>query len=330
MIEDDQIQHVRNCVHARDAWQALKDFHERDTPGSKVRVLRTIMKQRADESSDVEAHVNYMNELFQKLLALGDELKPEFFMCATLLGSLPSSYDSLITALEARSETELTSSFVRSKIIEEYRRRKERDVSLCTSEETAMKISTMKSIRCYFCKHKGHRQSECTEFEKWKQRKGLSSDSNKTKLKANIVEHDTDSHELLFLVGKTNGWILDSGATCHISCKREWFIDFDEKHSESVCVANEHMVKASGRGKILVNFLNNSGASTRVIMKNVLYVPSIGSNLISVKQLTNKGFKVQFHKDTCEISMDHDIRQIAVGDIVENLYSMRTVNKINQ
>lgn len=89
MIEDDQIQHVRNCVHARDAWQALKDFHERDTPGSKVRVLRTIMKQRADESSDVEAHVNYMNELFQKLLALGDELKPEFFHVCNITWFFP-------------------------------------------------------------------------------------------------------------------------------------------------------------------------------------------------------------------------------------------------
>lgn len=85
------------------------------------------MRQRVDENSDMEAHVNRMNELFQQLLALGDELNPEFIMSATLLGSLPSSYDGLITALEARSETELSSSFVRSKIIEEYRRRKDRD-----------------------------------------------------------------------------------------------------------------------------------------------------------------------------------------------------------
>lgn len=36
MIEDDQIQHVRNCLHARDAWQALKDFQKRDAPDNKV------------------------------------------------------------------------------------------------------------------------------------------------------------------------------------------------------------------------------------------------------------------------------------------------------
>lgn len=157
----------------------------------------------------------------------------------------------------------------------------------------------------------------------------MSGDSNKSKWKANVVEHDTDSSELLFLVGQDNGWILDSGATCHISCKREWFIDLDTKHSENVCVANGQMVKASDRGKILVNFFNSSGTPTRVMMENVLYMPSIGSNLISVKQLTSKGFKVDFHGETCQINMGNGNRQITVGDIVGNLYCIRIANKVN-
>lgn len=65
LIDDDQIQHVRNCTHAKDAWMPLKNFHEVNTPGSKVRILREIMRQRADEDTDMETHVNRMNELFQ-------------------------------------------------------------------------------------------------------------------------------------------------------------------------------------------------------------------------------------------------------------------------
>lgn len=41
------------------------------------------MRQRADENSDMEVHVNRMNELFQQL-TLGDELNIEFIMSATL------------------------------------------------------------------------------------------------------------------------------------------------------------------------------------------------------------------------------------------------------
>jgi len=55
---------------------------------------------RESESGDAEVHVNKMHELFQKLLALGTEIKPEFFMYGTLLAILlPSSYDALVTTL---------------------------------------------------------------------------------------------------------------------------------------------------------------------------------------------------------------------------------------
>lgn len=288
------------------------------------------MRQRADENSDMEAHVNRMNELFQQLLALGDELKPEFILSATLLGSLPSSYDGLITALEARSETELSSSFVRSKIIEEYRRRKDRDNG-GQGESHVLKFSntgaTKKSTTCYFCKRNGHYRNECDEYAKWKAEKGIPGNQNKSK--ANIVKSDDASDEFLFLVGRVNGWILDSGATCHVSCKRENFIEFDGTHSEKVSVANGQEVRASGRGKVAVVLVNGNSTTAKVTIEDVLYVPSIGGNLISVKRLTEKGFKVEFSGNTCEIRTKDNNRQIAVSDIVGNLYQMRVANEVN-
>lgn len=52
------------------------------------------------------------------MLALGEETTEDFIFSATLLGSLPESYDNLISAQDARDE-ELTSSFVCSKVIAE-------------------------------------------------------------------------------------------------------------------------------------------------------------------------------------------------------------------
>lgn len=67
-----------------------------------------------------------MNELFQKLLALVDAFEPQFLLSAMLLGSLPASYDSLVAVLQSREE-ELTVNFVCSKVIDEFKRRKERN-----------------------------------------------------------------------------------------------------------------------------------------------------------------------------------------------------------
>lgn len=288
-IEDSQIQHIRNCTTAVDAWNALKEVHEKDTHSNRVRLLRLIMKEHLEEGGDAEAHVNRMNELFQKLLALGTELKPEFFMCATLLATLPSSYDPLVTALEARNEIELTSPYVRSKIIEEYKRRKERDSS--ASDTTALKVNSnlnrSKEFHCFFCKEEGHIRRNCSKYKEWLKKK-----SDNTQ-KANAVEEATSNTvwvnnegELLFAVGESDfDWIMDSGATCHIVCKKDNFVNLTE-HEELVSVADKRKVLAIGKGSIVVNTINQDGKIKTVKLENVLYAPDIGGNLISVK-LTN-------------------------------------------
>lgn len=53
----------------------LEDFHEKDIPGNRVFCLRSIIRQRLEEGDDVEAHENKMNDLFQRLLPLGDDIK---------------------------------------------------------------------------------------------------------------------------------------------------------------------------------------------------------------------------------------------------------------
>lgn len=222
------------------------------------------MNQRIDENGDIEQYVSKLNELFQKLLALSNEIKPEFFMSATLLGSLPSSYDNLITALEARNEDDLTSAFVRSKIIEEYRRRKERDGHNIDSTVLKVTYNQIQKSSCKFCKKPGHVQKDCHKFTKW-----LENKRNRTD--ANLIEQSTSSYDdVLFVVGKMDGWILDSGATCHISCCKNLFETLNIKHREKVSVANGNEVVSSGRGSIIVDFVNDNGVSTKVTICEVL------------------------------------------------------------
>lgn len=127
------------------------------------------MTQRLDENGDVETHVNRMNELFQKLLAFGDTLKPEFILSATILGSLPESYDGLVQALEARIE-ELTANLVCSKVIAEYKRRSDRKHG-GFEDSTAMRVSVNRKIVCYFCKEDGHMKRNCEKYKTWLQKK---------------------------------------------------------------------------------------------------------------------------------------------------------------
>lgn len=319
-VEDDQIQHIRNSATAKHAWNALKDFHEKDSPSNRAYILRTIMSQRLEEGGNVEAHITKINELFQKLLAFSDDIKPEFLMSATIMASLPASYDNLVVALEARHEEDLTSNLVSSKLIAEYKRRAERQQIEGDNVALKLNLSSRKDeVSCYFCKKQGHVKRNCSKYIEWLQKK--EKDVEHT---ANLAKTKSD-HQFLFATSITDGWILDSGATCHIASSKDRFIKFDPSHRETVLVANGQKANTAGKGTIHVNFVNKTGQIASVEIENVLYVPSIKGNLISVKQLSDKGYAVNFSNRQCEISLGNV--QVAIGDIDNNLYKLREPNR---
>lgn len=233
-----------------------------------------------------------MNELFQRFMAFDEDNNPEFILSSALLGSLPESYDGLVTALEARSE-QLTSSLVCSKVIAEYKRRKERNKE--NNEEVALRVgapATGGEINCFFCKGKGHYKKNCEKYKKWlikKQQEGSQV--------ANLTESCDNGAVVEFLFSTAvidGGWIVDSGATCHIVGSRNSFINFNKDHREKVYVANGHQVTAIGKGTVCVNFVTKNGDTSAVRITDVLYVPNIKGNVISVKRLADKGYTVNF------------------------------------
>lgn len=329
-IADCQIQHIRNCKTAKEAWNALENIHQQDTPGSRVRILRNIMSQRATDDDNIEEHINRVNELFQKLFALGEELKPDFLMSATFLGSLPCSYDSLITALEARDEKSLTPTLVKAKVIEEYRRRSERDGM--STECSALKVTHKANKKfCTFCKKVNHVRDECHKYTKWlakKQQKGdnKNDSSGNSNNNANVVQSVSDErHESIFVVGKATGWLADSGCTTHISKSMDFFVDFDKNHREIVSVANGHEETAKGKGTVILYTVNNKGESSKITMNNVLYVPEVECSLLSVRRLDEKGFKTTFGNRQCMIKKNGI--QYAVGDLKGGQYVLRLRNE---
>ena len=321
LVEDGQLVHIRRASSARDAWLALKTYHEKSTLSHKVHLMRKICNLKLEEGADVQNHINQMTELFDKLRDIGEELLSETWRVAMLLSSLPRSYDTLITALETRPEADLTYDLVQSKLLEEFSRRNEPSTE---TKESALKISDKREKNCFFCKEKGHFKKDCIQYKKWKSKSSKSRVDQSQAHKANKVE---TSPEFLFMVSKdVGGWIIDSGATCHISSNKRFFTDLNMKHHEKINVANGNEVKTEGRGSGTIQFLNQNSEVSSVTLHNVLYIPEIGGNLLSVRKLAEEGFTVDFKKDLCEIK--HKGRQVAVADLQSSLYKLREYNKV--
>lgn len=189
--------------------------------------MRRICAKKFPEGKNMERHMTEFYELFQRLADLGENALADNWRVAIILSSLPKSYDSMISALEVRCEDELTLSLVQSKLLDEYKRRF-KDGGEANNGKA---LHTTDSKTCNFCKKSGHMKSECGKFKRFQERKSNSdksenSDSNKND-KAHVTTESkrTVGNETLFLLSPLykNEWIIDSGATSHITGNQRFF-----------------------------------------------------------------------------------------------------------
>ena len=83
-------------------------------------------------------------------------------------------------------------------------------------------------------------------------------------------------------------WVLDSGCTRHMTYDRSLFKDY-EHYRGSVTLADGKSVDAMGRGSIILPI---EGKKTAV--PDVILVPELGYNLLSISQLADRGISTIF------------------------------------
>ncbi|GBO07412.1 Retrovirus-related Pol polyprotein from transposon TNT 1-94 [Araneus ventricosus] len=170
-IEDSQIIHIKYETTAKATWNKLKTIHERSNLSSKLFLLRKLYATKMSEDGNMNEHIAQMLELIDKLKAVGEEIKDDH-IAALLLVSVPKSYDTLITALEARPENELTPELIKNKLTDEYNRRKEQDSdrNLAQAFKTNVSFKSRNQNKndkfCTFCKKPGHSRDFCYHLNK--------------------------------------------------------------------------------------------------------------------------------------------------------------------
>ena len=119
-------------------------------------------------------------------------------------------------------------------------------------------------------------------------------------------------------------WIFDSGATSHM-CRRKNILVDSKDVFQKINVANnaESSVVATGSVKLDADVV---GESCQLAMSNVLCVPDLALNLLSVSKICKNGYSVLFNENSCEVRSKDD-EQVAVGSQVGGLYKLCLVEK---
>ena len=136
--------------------------------------------------------------------------------------------------------------------------------------------------RCSNCNKLGHRTEKCRQY--------CTTCKNK--------EHWTDQCRVVKSANATSSgqWIVDSGATDHMSNDKDFFKSLSSQNF-SIRLADNSSILCKGIGSLELPKLGLS-------LDNVLFVPELSKSLLSVSALTKSGFTITFHGSLCTISKD--------------------------
>ena len=101
-------------------------------------------------------------------------------------------------------------------------------------------------------------------------------------------------------------WILDTGASNHMSGSRAAFTDLDTAVTGSVRFGDGSVARIHGSGTVLFHCKNGEHRA----LANVYYLPRLTANIISVGQLDEGGFEVLVKHGVMQV-LDEDQRLLA-------------------
>ena len=176
------------------------------------------------------------------------------------------------------------------------------------------------SFKCWKCGQTGHTKNDCRR---------PSANSTKAYRKPGKFHPKANCAEALLVrsVEKNHAndveFLLDSGATHTIVSSKKWFTSFTkDSDTAEVRLGSSHRLRVSGQGTIEL-IVRMKDRMIKLTIEDVLLVPSIRKNLISIGKLAQDGYKITFlgnnlclEKDgfSMQVNKDNDLYRLNVED----------------
>jgi len=110
-----------------------------------------------------------------------------------------------------------------------------------------------------------------------------------------------------------NLWYLDTGCSNHMTGHREWFVNIDDKVKRKIKFANNSSITVEGIRKVMIQRKDGQHS----FINDVLYVPNMKNNLLSLGQLLEKGYSMQMEDSQLKM-LDSNRRLILKAPLSRN------------
>lgn len=257
-----------------------------------------------NDADCMSANIMKLEKITHSMKALGEQI-PDSMIMTKILMMLPKEYAHFYSAWDSVSSDQQTVNNLTSRLLLEEERlgncRKIEDIALVTrkTQNDTLKSDAKKNRKwipnCNFCKKRGHLMKDC-----WFRKK---------------KENETPSQRRVALIGTSSmnidKWYLDSGASDHMSSRKEWFHQYTMfAEPKSIRIGDGSYISAIGVGNIEIRSFNGEIWIASEI-KAVLHVPDLKCNLFSTGTILDKGFKMVSDSETCKFMKNGKIFAVA-------------------
>jgi len=309
-----------------EVWKKLENQYQKKTWANKLELRRKLFSLRLKDGESVQQHVKALTEVFDTLSVIGDPITEEDRV-VHLLASLPEAYDMIVTALESSSNVPVMETVI-ERLLHEERKMKERDGDSGDSGKVFAAYRAKRVFKCHYCGKPGHLKRDCRIRFADERREKASDSGPREKVNQALRKNTSGEEEDVLLTSQalsvrmTSNWIIDSGASSHMCNDEQLFTKMEILRKPlEIVLGDGYVVKSQQQGTVSLMMKLPGNESRKCNLRDVLYVPNLSYNLVSVSKAVNAGKIVEFDGKHAQIKSVEG-KLTGIGTRIGNLYYM--------
>ena len=352
---------IRECNTAKEAWEAIQTEIAGASNSQKLTLKCQFYDARMSEKESLVMYLDRISGIIDKLREIGCKTD-ESEVCYKILSSIPEKYKAIQLTCLMLPEEQLKINILRQHFTLENQGKKkdEKKVeALSANEKKGKFVNKNKDRLCYKCGVTGHISTDCRappwkveKYKKSREEEKEKEKSGKEEVKVEIKSKNTNfkkkehssNVETAINTTTTNTntiikenkdvWYFDSGCTQHMTNNLSKLVNLTTANTRVVGAIRKESDEVSVKGECVLRCRIDEEESV-VRLKEVLHVPHLRRNLISIKNICEKGLRVEFEGEGCVVMNDDKIVMMGKKDetglyvVVEEKEEVEEVNYTN-